>query len=112
MADLQSNIAVSNYSITGTLKYVTGYTDFSGKAAERKGNYLAIYVDVPEVDGVTLTAELLGGYSGPKELDSDKTIVFRIADNKTQRIAVTASKDGYRSVTKVYSLDRLVCETQ
>ena len=106
---MQQNIAVSGYTITGTLKHVTGYTGFSGKASERSGNYLALYVNVPDVEDVTYTAQLIGGFNGPVTLDSDQTIVFRIADNRTQRVAVTASKEGCRAVTKVYVLDRLTC---
>ena len=110
VTDLQEDITVSNYAITGSLKYVTDYTGFSGKTAERSGNYLALYVDVPDVEGVTYVAHLLNGFSGPVTLDSDQVIVFRIADAKTQRVAITASKEGCRAVTKVYTLDQLVCE--
>lgn len=56
--------------------------------------------------------QVLNGFSGAVTLDSDQTIVLRIADSKTQRVAVTATKEGCRAVTKVYTLDRLVCETE
>lgn len=56
--------------------------------------------------------QVLNGFSGAVTLDSDQTIVLRIADPKTQRVAVTATKEGCRAVTKVYTLDRLVCETE
>lgn len=34
VSDLQTNVAVGADSITGTLKNVTGYTEFSSKPAE------------------------------------------------------------------------------
>ena len=37
-SDLQDNVVVGANSITGTLKYVTGYTGFSSKVEEQSGN--------------------------------------------------------------------------
>ena len=106
VADLQSNISVGASAITGELNYVTDYTGFSGDTSLQSGNYLALHCEVPNVDGVTLVAELVGGTYGPVTLDADGIIVFRIA-NTSQKVKVTASKTGYTSVTKTYTLTGL-----
>ena len=111
VSDLQSNIVVDKNSISGTLKYVTGYTGFSGKEEEQSGNYLALHVDCPNVEGVTLSVELVGGTVGhPVELDDDKTIILRITNANTQSIKVYASKEGYADVVRSYSIKSLVLE--
>lgn len=103
MSDLQEDIEVGDSAITGTLKYVTGYTGFSSKTAERSGNYLALHCDVPGMDGATITVEVVGGTSGPTVLDDDRVIVCRIASTE-QSIRVTASMDGWDTITRTYGL--------
>lgn len=103
--DLQSGVKVGNSDITGTLKYVTGYTGFSGNPAEQSGNYIALHIDT-DVEGSTITVELIGGDHGPVELDSDRTCIFRIK-GKNQKIKITATKTGYPTVTKTYTLGGL-----
>lgn len=88
--DLQEDIAIANGAITGTLKYVTGYTGFSGDVSEQSGNYLAIKV---EANADSITVELINGTLGhPVTLDSDGMIVIRISDTSTQSITVVATK--------------------
>ena len=88
--DLQEDIAIANGAVTGTLKYVTGYTGFSGNVEEQSGNYLAIKV---EANADSITVELVGGTVGhPVTLDSDGMIVLRIANTSTQSITVVATK--------------------
>lgn len=95
--DLQENIEISDDNvISGTLKYVTDYTGFSGNVAEQQGNYLALHFDVPDVDGVTLTVN-------GTTLDTDGVIVL-IVDDTTKKVRATASKAGYPDVTKTYTL--------
>lgn len=101
--DLQENIVIGRNKITGTLKYVTGYTGFSSNVAEQSGNYLALYCEVPLEDDVNITVEVINGFSGPVTLDDDGLIVLRIASTN-QSVKVTASKQGYDSITKTYSL--------
>ena len=108
--DLQENISVGTSAISGTLKYVTAYTGFSSDSDLQSGNYLALHCEVPNVSGATITVEVVGGSSGPRTLDSDGIIVDRIA-NTSQKIRVVASKSGYDSVTKVYSLTGLALRT-
>lgn len=106
--DLQSGVSVGGSDITGTLKYVTGYTGFSGDPAEQQGNYLVLHIDT-DVEGATIQAELIGGKHGPVTLDSDRTLITRIS-NKSQKIKITASKEGYPTVSKTYTLAGLKLE--
>ena len=106
VSDLQEDIVIGTNTISGTLKYVTGYTGFSGEEELQSGNYLVIHASVPNVSDVTITATL----SYPVTLDPDGLHVLRIKDKDTQKITVTASKEGHVSVSKTYSLKELVCE--
>lgn len=104
-SDLQSGIVVGDSAITGTLKYVSDYSAaFSG--ADASGNFLALHCET-DVEGATITVEVVGGYSGPSTLDSDGLIVDRIADKSTQTIKVVASKEGYNSAVRTFSLTGL-----
>lgn len=109
VSDLQSNIVIGKDAISGSLKHVTGYTEFSGKPAEQEGHYLALKFGVTPSDAVT-TVELVGGTKGPVTLDEDMNIVLLIKSNTTQSIKVTSSKDG-ASATKTYSLTGLTLES-
>lgn len=101
--DLQENIVVGDSAITGTLKYVTGYTGWSSNPAEQEGNYLAIHASVPEVDGVTITATL----TQENLVDpADGLIVLRVT-NKNIPLVLTAKKEGYADVVKNFSLTGL-----
>lgn len=108
--DLQSDITIGPDSISGTLKYVTGYTGFSSATAEQSGNYLALHCDgIPSADEVTV--ELVGGTLGhPVQLDSDRIIVVRITDVNNQYIVITATKDG-TTLSKTLYLTGLTLET-
>lgn len=100
---MQEDIEVTDKAITGTLKAVTGYTGFSGDAGEQSGNYLALYIEVPDVDDATITAQLIGGVHGPVTLDSDGLLVVRVTST-TQKVKITASKDGMATVERTFSL--------
>lgn len=102
LSDLQSGVSVAGDGIIGTLKYVTGYTGFSGDPAEQSGNYLALHID-SAVEGATITVEVIGGDHGPATLDEDRTCIFRIKNNY-QKIKITAAKAGTPTVTKTYNL--------
>lgn len=108
--DLQEDVEVANGAITGTLKYVTGYTGFSGDVAEQSGNYLALKVTA--IDGATITVELINGTVGhPVELDEDGMIVVRIANKSTQSVEVIATKDSLSEVQR-FSLTGLTLTPQ
>ena len=91
MSDLQDSIAVSDdHKITGTLKYVTGYTGFSGDEAEQRGHYIAVHATADE--GAVITAQVIGGDHGEVTLDSDGILIARIK-NTTQKLRFTATKN-------------------
>lgn len=102
-------MSVGGQDIGGTLKYVTDYTGFSGDPAEQQGNYLVLHIDT-DVEDATIEVELIGGAHGSVTLDSDHTIILRIK-NKFQKIKITASKEGYPTVSKTYTLGGVTLET-
>ena len=105
-SDLQEDIVIGTSGIAGTLKYVADYSSaFGGDLSS--GNYLALHITTPDVSGSTITVEIINGTSGPVTLDSDGLWVGRIADKSTQTVKIVASKEGYRSATKTYSLTGL-----
>lgn len=77
-SDLQENINIEDGVITGTSKEVTGYTGFSSNPAEQEGNYIVLHFEDEDGHASYLTAELVGGTSGPVKLDEDGLIVFRL----------------------------------
>ena len=100
VGDLQDNIEISGNKITGTLKYVTGYTGFSSEPELQEGNYLALHNTSNLEDPITV--ELIGGFYGPSTLDADGIIILRIA-NTDQRVKVTCG-----NLVKEYSLEDIV----
>lgn len=106
IGDLQSNIKIGKNSISGFLKYVDDYTGFSGDAELQTGNYIAVHASVPDVEGVTITAKITNQVT----LDSDGIFVGYITDSSTQTITFTASKEGYATVTKSFTLKGLYLE--
>lgn len=102
IADLQENIEITDSEIKGTLKHVTGYTGFSSDESMQSGNYLAIHNETNNDEPIFV--ELVGGVSGPRQLDSDGIIILRIA-NKQQIVRVTSG-----SAIKEYSLANIILE--
>lgn len=107
--DLQTNVVVTDDKITGTLKHVTGYTEFSSILSDQEGNYLALKIETePVVSDVKV--ELVGGTKGPVTLDDDMNIVLLIKNKDTQSIKVIATNNKEVS-TKTYDLSGLNLET-
>ena len=107
ISDLQSDIVIGTSAITGTLKYVADYSGFNGEGDPlSSGNYIALHITVPDVEDATITVTV----TNPVVLDEDGIVILRIADKSTQTITVVASKQGYESVTKVFSLTGLTCQ--
>lgn len=106
---MQSDVQVGDDAITGELKYVTGYTGFSGSVAEQSGNYLVLHCESDE--DATITVELIGGTHGPVTLDDDGIIILRIA-NTSQKVKVTASVEGKDDRVKTYSLSGLTLDAE
>lgn len=113
IGDLQEDVEINDGQITGTLKYVTGYTGFSGDPEEQEGNYLVLHFGCsdPDADGATISTFLTNGViDHPQTLDPDGLLICRITDKMTQTIEVVASKEGYADVKKVYELTGLTLE--
>ena len=106
-SDLQSDVTISEYRISGTLKYVTGYTGFSDDVSLQTGNYLAFRAIVPNVEGSTVTVTLKG--NDPITLDDNGLVVLRITDKRSQVVTIVASKEGCQTVKKRLSLSDLIC---
>ncbi|MBR1454430.1 MAG: hypothetical protein IJ593_07270 [Lachnospiraceae bacterium] len=105
--DLQENIVIGENTITGKLKYVNDYTGFSSDVALQAGNYLVLHSET-DIDNTTISVKV----TNPSVLDSDGIIVLRIADKDTQTVTITASKEGYETVTKEYTLTGLTCDAE
>lgn len=108
--ELQSDVVVSDDEVTGTLKYVDGYVDFSSNVSEQSGNYLALKIEAEPAEAETVV-ELVGGTKGPVTLDDDMNIVLLIKNKDTQIIKVTTTHNE-ESVTKTYGLSGLTLETE
>ena len=104
ITDLQDGVTIDSDSITGTLKHVAEYTDFSSIPSEQSGNYLALHCTT-DVDDAVVTATV----NRTATLDKDGILIARIANKDTQTVTITASKDGYETATKVYTLTGLTC---
>lgn len=107
--ELQSDMVVAD-EVTGTLKYVNGYVDFSSNTSEQSGNYLALKIEAEPAEAETVV-ELVGGTKGPVALDDDMNIVLLIKNKDTQSIKVTTTHNG-ESITKIYGLSGLTLETE
>lgn len=109
VSDLQSGIEVSeDNKITGTLKFVTGYTGFSGDASEQSGNYLAVHATAEE--GAVIKAELIGGLHGEVTLDEDGILIVRITSN-LQALKFSATTSAGTQTT-IYDLSGLTLEEE
>ena len=108
--ELQSDVVVSDDEVTGTLKYVDGYVDFSSNVSEQSGNYLALKIEAEPAEAETVV-ELVGGTKGPVTLDDDMNIVLLIKNKDTQSIKVTTTHNE-ESITKIYGLSGLTLETE
>ena len=99
-------MSIDNFreTISGTLKYVTGYTQFSGTVSEQSGHYLAVKIESDATLSVKDTAN--GEYSA---LDSSGIAVIRITDKNAQKLYIKAVKSG-QTTEFVYDLSGLTLE--
>ena len=78
-SDLQEDIAISNGVISGTLHYVTGYTDFSPGTPElQEGHFLAIHAE--DETATSIAVRPLGSTADPVPLDEDGLYILRIVN--------------------------------
>lgn len=113
VSDLQENIVVSEDAITGTLKHVTDYTEFSPTPALQEGNYLAVNLadnDYSDFTSVKIGLDPSQG-SGLVEIinDPDKNGVFRIANTSQKFKIVSTSVDGVENIQE-FDLSGLTLE--
>lgn len=105
---MQSNVVISNGVASGTLHYISGWTEFSSKVAEQSGNYIALKVNgVPE--GATVTYKLKGSSKAPVTLDQDRNIVI-ICTNKPSAVLQFTVTSGEDSVVKEVALSDITFE--
>lgn len=109
VTDFQSDIEIEDTSVSGILNYIDDYSSAGYTGEEASGNYLVLHFEVPDVDDVEIQTTTNGR---TKTLDEDGILIVHIADKDSQTITVVASKEGYASVTKVYDLSGLICETE
>lgn len=104
--ELQTGVeATEDNNFTGTLLYVADYTEFSDRAAEQEGNYLALHVSANTSDA-QISVELLGGSSPVCKSASNGIWVMRVTNGATQRVKISAIA-GRDSTTRMYSLSDL-----
>jgi hypothetical protein len=109
-ADLMTDVTYSSTTnkFTGTLKYVTGYTNFSETEAEQSGNYLAFDLTRPTgsaYSGATFSVSLPGGGIAKNVTSTDK-YVCRVTSADTV-VNVTISLTGHQTYTKAYDISAL-----
>lgn len=99
-ADLQSNIDVDTskgIKVTGTSKYVTGYTGWSSVAEDQEGNYIALKLSTDSKEAIQFKS-VDGTDNGYKTLDSDGILIWRISkdkDGNVKPIEVKVGKDNF-----------------
>lgn len=103
---MQTDVNVGDDAITGTLLYVSDYTEFNATPEKQAGNFLALHI-TNGTAGSTLKTELVGGTEGDMKLDGNTKAVFRITNKDKQKIKFTITKDG-DTASKIYSVSGLV----
>ena len=112
VSELQSDVQINGTEITGTLNYVTGYTQFSGDVGKQSGNYLALDFSADPWPDLVEVELLNANTTGAIELSEDDHIgVFRITNKESQAIKVTTlSGDDDNTVT--YGLSGLTLKPE
>lgn len=108
VSSMQSDIAVANGAITGTLKYLD-----EGQLVTRwgAGNFIALKFTVPaQATSCKVGLDPSQG-SGLQELDNDKDGVFKITNKDTQKFVIVTT-DGKYTLRQEFDLSGLTCETE
>lgn len=105
ISDLQSNINIADSKITGTLKYVEGFTEFNGSdPTEQQGNYL--FLNFKDITADKITSRIIGGKNPvPVDCTTDKWMIYFITAACTG-IEVNVTKNEMTN-TKVYDISEL-----
>lgn len=110
---LQSGISINPVTnvISGTLKYVTGYTGYSGSSELQEGNFLALKIAPAEDNTLTWKTKLVGGVGPEVAFDEDLNCVYRITST-SQVIQINGYDDDNNLVVSFnYPLTGLTLET-
>lgn len=105
-SDLQSNIAINDGVISGTLKYIEDYSSAGFTGEEKSGHFLAL--KITPTDGATTTVQVIGGLHGAATVDVDGLVVLRIM-NTNQSVQFVTTKNG-KTATYNYSLAGIILE--
>lgn len=82
-----ADVAISSTgAVTGTIKYVEDFKEFSDAKAEQKGNYFPIYL--PQ-DGKTLKIQKSAGVAKETDFPSDHLLIVRLAAGTAETITIT-----------------------
>lgn len=112
VSELQSDIQITGNKITGTLHYISGFTDFSSIPEQQEGHYLVTKY-TPDPEDADVHVLKTDGTVGDQILDpSDLTLVSWITNKDTQKIQVYVEKDGVRSETTEFDLSGLILEEE
>ena len=107
VADLQENVVFGDLGVTGTLKYISDYSE-AFESGENSGYYMAFHISTPGVEDATIMVN--SSDEGTVLYDETTGIaICRITDKDTQVIYITAEKDG-ESVNAVIDLSGLELE--
>lgn len=103
VSDLQQDVMVHDNWIAGDLKYVEGYTGFSGEVSEQSGHYLALDIDFTEGASASIT------FNGKTaQFGDDKFVVLRITKETLHKtVAITVTAQNGEKVTNEYKLGSL-----
>lgn len=105
-SDLQSDIVIANGAITGTLKYVEGYTGWSSNPDEQEGNYIALHFEVPNVTDASIYVRFPTGSNKKYIVDAtDGLIVSRLtAAHLAGGLEVTVTHDDYADFVTTFDI--------
>lgn len=110
VSDLQTNLAVADGAITGTLKYVDSGALASDWGA---GNFMALkFTNVDERAASVKVGLQPSEGSGLVELlgDPDMNGVFKVTDKSTQKFVVVSKDTGGQVVRQEFDLSGLTLE--
>lgn len=103
------NVTIEGDTVKGTLKYVTGYTEFNPSEPEKQeGNYLALDFADSFTDGTVTSISVSNTDGEPKTLNSDTTYCVLRIDNPSDVITATPTGSGElqsRTITLAVTLE-------
>lgn len=115
VSDLQtSDTAISTDNVvSGTLKYVSGFTDFSPDETLQSGHYFAYDVSVIPTDATVVVTNVGGdndGGTATLSYPDDMWMITRVSDT-SQAIKIEATLTNGNVVTETITLTGLTLET-